>query len=335
MNWYPWLNHSYRHILSQHQAQRGHHALLIQALPGMGEDALAWGISRWLMCRRPDGLKSCGECHACQLMQAGTHPDWYRLEAEKGKSSLGIDAVRGVTEKLWHHAQQGGAKVVWLPDAGQLTEAAANALLKTLEEPPKNTWFLLSSREPSRLLPTLRSRCLLWHLAPPDEAQSLQWLHKQCPADLNARTAALRLASGAPAAALALLEEKTWQQRAQVCQALPAALQGDTLSLLPALNHDDAARRIGWLCSLLVDAVKWQQGAGQYITNVDRQADVMHLASLLPSAAIDVSLRQWMQCRDRLLNVVAVNRELLLTEQLLSWEATVKPAAASGHTIRE
>ncbi|MBP2155104.1 DNA polymerase III subunit delta' [Erwinia rhapontici] len=330
MNWYPWLNHSYRQILSQHQAQRGHHALLIQALPGMGDDALIWGISRWLMCKRPDGLKSCGECHACQLMLAGTHPDWYRLEAEKGKSSLGIDAVRSVTEKLYHHAQQGGAKVVWLPDAGQLTEAAANALLKTLEEPPKNTWFLLSSREPSRLLPTLRSRCLLWHLAPPAEAQSLQWLQKQSAAGLSERTAALRLSAGAPAAALALLDDKIWQQRQRVCEALPDALQGDMLSLLPALHHDDAAQRIGWLCSLLIDAVKWQQGGGQFISNVDRQADVMRIASLLPTSAIDASLRQWIICRDRLLNVVAVNRELLLTNQLLGWEAMLNPASAGS-----
>ncbi|MEJ5062908.1 DNA polymerase III subunit delta' [Erwinia sp. MYb375] len=330
MNWYPWLNHSYRQILSQHQAQRGHHALLIQALEGMGDDALIWGISRWLMCKRPDGLKSCGECHACQLMLAGTHPDWYRLEAEKGKSSLGIDAVRSVTEKLYHHAQQGGAKVVWLPDAGQLTEAAANALLKTLEEPPKNTWFLLSSREPSRLLPTLRSRCLLWHLAPPAEAQSLQWLQKQSAAGLNERTAALRLSAGAPAAALALLDDKIWQQRHRVCEALPDALQGDMLSLLPALHHDDAAQRIGWLCSLLIDAVKWQQGGGQFISNVDRQADVMRIATLLPTSAIDASLRQWIICRDRLLNVVAVNRELLLTNQLLGWEAMLNPASAGS-----
>ena len=330
MNWYPWLNHSYRQILSQHQAQRGHHALLIQALPGMGDDALIWGISRWLMCKRPDGLKSCGECHACQLMLAGTHPDWYRLEAEKGKSSLGIDAVRSVTEKLYHHAQQGGAKVVWLPDAGQLTEAAANALLKTLEEPPKNTWFLLSSREPSRLLPTLRSRCLLWHLAPPAEAQSLQWLQKQSAAGLSERTAALRLSAGAPAAALALLDDKIWQQRQRVCEALPDALQGDMLSLLPALHHDDAAQRISWLCSLLIDAVKWQQGGGQFISNVDRQADVMRIASLLPTSAIDASLRQWIICRDRLLNVVAVNRELLLTNQLLGWEAMLNPASAGS-----
>ncbi|MFG1172966.1 DNA polymerase III subunit delta' [Erwiniaceae bacterium CAU 1747] len=327
MNWYPWLNNSYRQIISQHQAQRAHHALLIQALPGMGDDALVWGISRWLMCRQPDGLKSCGRCHACQLMQAGTHPDWYQLEAEKGKSALGIDAVRSVTEKLYHHAQQGGAKVVWLPDAQQLTEAAANALLKTLEEPPQNTWFLLSCHEPSRLLATLRSRCLQWHLSPPDETQSLHWLQKQCAAGLNERTAALRLTSGAPAAALTLLEEKNWQQRQQVCQALPVAIQGDLLSLLPALNHDDAARRIGWLCSLLVDAVKWQQGGGAFISNVDCQTLVMQIASLLPATAIDASLRQWLTCRDHLLNVVAVNRELLLTDQLLSWEAILHPHA--------
>ncbi|KQN56653.1 MULTISPECIES: DNA polymerase III subunit delta' [unclassified Erwinia] len=331
MNWYPWLNPAYRQILGLHQAGRGHHALLIQALPGMGDDALVWGIGRWLMCRQPEGLKSCGHCHACQLMQAGTHPDWYRLEAEKGKTTLGIDAVRNVTEKLYHHAQQGGAKVVWLPDAAQLSEAAANALLKTLEEPPKNTWFMLSCEEPARLLATLRSRCLLWHLQVPDEAQSLNWLQKQSTASAEERMAALRLAAGAPAAALALLEPKVWQQRQALCQALPAALQGDMLTLLPVLNHEQAAQRIGWLCSLLIDAAKWQHGAGAYITNPDQQAAVNGLASLLPAAAIDRSLRHWMACRDRLLHVVAVNRELLLTDQLLGWEETIKPAAAGIH----
>lgn len=69
-------------------------------------------------------------------MQAGTHPDYYALSPEKGKSALGIDAVRDVNEKLYEHARLGGAKVVWISDAALLTDAAANALLKTLEEPP-------------------------------------------------------------------------------------------------------------------------------------------------------------------------------------------------------
>lgn len=111
-----------------------------------------------------------------------------------------------------------------------------------------------------------------------------------------------------------------------MCQALPGALNGDVLSLLPILQHDDAAQRIAWLCSLLVDALKWQQGGGQFISNVDQQALVIHLASHLPTGTLDASLQQWIVCRDRLLTVVAVNRELLLTEQLLSWEAMVKPA---------
>ncbi|RWR01904.1 DNA polymerase III subunit delta' [[Pantoea] beijingensis] len=328
MNWYPWLNQPYRQIISQYQQQRGHHALLIQALPGMGDDALVWGISRWLMCQHPQQLKSCGQCHGCQLMQAGTHPDWYLLAAEKGKSTLGVDAVRSVSEKLYHHAQQGGARAVWLPDAAQLTEAAANALLKTLEEPPKNTWFFLSSREPHRLLATLRSRCLNWHLSPPDEAQSLAWLHKQTQASELACIAALRLSGGAPAAALALLDEKIWSQRDALCSTFSQALQQDLLSLLLVLNHDDAAMRIGWLCALLIDASKWQQGGGDFIVNVDRAPLVEQIARRLPAEVIDSSVRSWMLCRDRLLHIVAVNRELLLTEQLLSWERIFKPAVA-------
>lgn len=331
MIWYPWLNQPYRQILSQHQAGRGHHALLLQALPGMGDASLVWGISRWLMCQRRDGLKSCGECHACQLMQAHTHPDWYSLEAEKGKSSIGIDAVRSITEKLYHHAQQGGAKVVWIPDAAQLTEAAANALLKTLEEPPKNTWFLLCSQQPAQLLATLRSRCLNFHLSPPDEAQSLNWLLKQVSTTEQDGITALRLSGGAPAAALSLLEEKRWAARQSLCNALPTALREDMLSLLPALNTDDAAQRTGWLCALLVDALKWQQGGGQYIANVDRQALIANMALQLPTSALHESVRQWMVCRDRLLNVVAVNRELLLTDQLLGWEQMLTPAP-SGQT---
>ena len=98
MKWYPWLRPHFEQLIASYQAGRGHHALLIQALPGMGEDALIYAITRFLMCQQPEGHKSCGKCRGCQLMQAGTHPDYYTLEPEKGKSALGIDAVREVSE---------------------------------------------------------------------------------------------------------------------------------------------------------------------------------------------------------------------------------------------
>ncbi len=329
MNWYPWLNQPYRHIISQHQAGRGHHALLIQAIDGMGDDVLVWGVSRWLMCQRPDGLKSCGPCHGCQLMQAQAHPDWYCLAAEKGKSTLGIDAVRQVTEKLYYFAQQGGAKVVWLPDAAQLSESAANALLKTLEEPPANCWFFLSNREPSRLLATLRSRCMVLSLTPPEEAQSLQWLSCQMPQEEAALQTALRLSAGAPAAALQLLKPARWQARQTLCDALANTLRQDILQLLPPLNSEDVATHIGWLLALLVDALKWQQGATRWLSNPDRQDVVALLADIFSARALDESAREWMQCREQLIHVATVNRELLLTDRLLSWADKRKPGVVS------
>ncbi|MBS0969905.1 DNA polymerase III subunit delta' [Chimaeribacter arupi] len=322
MNWYPWLNAPYRQLIAQYQAGRGHHALLIHADEGNGDAALVYGLSRWLLCQHPQGEKSCGECHSCRLMLAGNHPDWHVLTPEKGKASLGIDRVRQVIDGLYTHAQQGGAKVIWLAQAEALTEAAANALLKTLEEPPEKTYFLLGCRTPSRLLPTLRSRCSYWHLQNPPPALSSQWIQRQQPADPQSVETALKLSHGAPLAAAALLQPERWQQRQQLCRQLSSQLTThDLLALLPVLNHEDAAERLHWLCTLLLDAMKWQQGAAAYLLNQDQQPLVAALAATLGQSALQSLMQGWLTCRHQLLTVNAVNRELLLTEHLLAWEA--------------
>lgn len=327
MKWYPWLRPSFEQLVAGYQAGRGHHALLLQALPGMGGEALIYALCRYLMCRQPQGNKSCGQCHSCQLMQAGTHPDYYTLAPEKGKSALGIDAVRDVNEKLYERSRLGGAKVVWTGDAALLTDAAANALLKTLEEPPENTWFFLASQEPARLLATLRSRCRLHHLAPPSESYGLAWLEREVTMPQEALLSALRLSANAPAAALDLLQESHWASRQQLIQSLAGVLSsGDWLALLPILNHEQAAVRLHWLASLLLDAQKRQQGI-TLVSNPDAWTLVNQLAQTLPAARLQAIARDVSACRDQLLNVVGVNRELLLTERLLRWEHYLQPGA--------
>lgn len=324
MNWYPWLNGPYRQLIAQYQGGRGHHALLMHAAKGMGDDALIYGLSRWLLCQHLEGEKSCGKCHSCNLMIAGNHPDWHVLTPEKGKSSLGVEPIRQLIETLYNYSQQGGAKVVWLPHAELLTEAAANALLKTLEEPPERTYFLLGCNEPSRLLATLRSRCFYWHLTTPDSALASQWIARQLSTDALSIQTALRIGDGTPLAALALLQPERWKQRDQLCQQLSASWQQrDFLSLLPQLNHDDAADRLFWLCSLLLDVLKTQQGAGHYVINLDQQPLITLLANGLTNDALQKNLQGWMRCRQQLLSVVGVNRELLLTEYLLEWESAI------------
>lgn len=321
MKMYPWLNASYQHIVEQYQSGRGHHALLLHAISGMGEETLVYELSRWLLCQNPDGEKSCGHCHSCHLMAAGNHPDWHVLSPEKGKNTLGIDPVRQLIETLYNFSQQGGAKVVWLPQTELLTEAAANALLKTLEEPPERTYFLLGCHEPSRLLATLRSRCFYRHLAVPGGAPTTQWISRQITADPITIKTALCLCGGAPLAALSLLQPEHWKQRVALCQQLSSVWQPrDLLSLLPQLNQDDVATRLHWLCSLLLDAIKWQKNATQFIVNHDQQPLISQLAAIQTDSELQQSLQAWLHCRQQLLSIVGVNRELLLTEQLLEWE---------------
>ncbi|HFD6681214.1 TPA: DNA polymerase III subunit delta' [Providencia alcalifaciens] len=323
MNWYPWLNEAYRQLISAYQAGRGHHALLIHSMKGNGADALSYGISRWLICQNRDGLKSCGECHSCRLMLAGTHPDHHVLEVEKGKATISVDAVRKLTETLSGHAQQSGAKVVSIPNAQALTDAAANALLKTLEEPSSQTYFLLGCEKIESMLATLRSRCLTHFLPSPDQQVALYWLQKQL-TGLSADDAitALRLCQGAPIAALQLLEPAQWQRRQLLCSELESSLQNkDFLRLLPALNTDNAPECISWLLGLLSDGIKLQQKAGQFLVNQDKIACVTALATSMSSSQLLDVYSQWQGCRHQLLTVPALNQELILANQLLHWEA--------------
>lgn len=325
MKWYPWLRPDFEKLVASYQAGRGHHALLIQALPGMGDDALIYALSRYLLCQQPDGHKSCGHCRGCQLMQAGTHPDYYSLFPEKGKSTLGIDAVREVSEKLYERARLGGAKVVWIPDAALMTDAAANALLKTLEEPPAQTWFFLASREPARLLATLRSRCRLHHLAPPSESYAVSWLAREVTASQDALLTALRLSAGSPGAALTLLGSESWSQRDALCQALASSIPaGDWYSLLTVLNHEQAPVRLHWLATLMMDALKRQHGAS-VMTNADAGQRIATIAGQLSQTRIQAILNAICHCREQLLNVTGINRELVLTDLLLQIEHYLQP----------
>ncbi|WGL96590.1 DNA polymerase III subunit delta' C-terminal domain-containing protein [Arsenophonus nasoniae] len=322
MNWYPWLNHAYRQIIAIHQKKQGHHALLLHANAGMGSEALVYAISRWLMCQQPEDMKSCGSCHSCQLMLAQTHPDWHKIVAEKGKNTIGIESIRYLTEVLVGHAQQGGAKVIWFPRIEALTEAASNALLKTLEEPTNNTFFLLECRDPVLLLATLRSRCFYYYLSVPEHKMAISWLQKQkiSLALVDIETA-LKLNAAAPLAALTLLQPENWLKRKQFCQSLMQHLATKTLfSWLPELDQPDAIERINWLISLLLDAVKYQQQAGNYCVNQDQPSLITKLAAINTADVLLKSAMEWQNCRHQLMSVVGLNQELRLSSQLINWQ---------------
>ncbi|MGP1923768.1 MAG: DNA polymerase III subunit delta' C-terminal domain-containing protein [Arsenophonus sp. NEOnobi-MAG3] len=322
MNWYPWLNHAYRQIIALHQKKQGHHALLLHANAGMGSNSLIYAITRWLMCQQPVGMKSCLDCHSCQLMLAGTHPDWHKITAEKGKNTIGIESIRCLTQVLITHAQQAWPKIIWFPEVEALTEAASNALLKSLEEPTDNTYFFLECQNPAALLATLHSRCFYYYLSVPEQKTAISWLQKQkIPLALVDIETAIKLNAGAPLAALTLLQPENWLKRKQFCQSLMQHLSTNTLlSWLPELDQPDAASRISWLISLLLDAVKYQYQAGNYCVNQDKSSLITKLAAINSVDVLLKSATEWQNCRHQLMSVMGLNQELRLTSQLINWQ---------------
>src|SRR6185312_9049826 len=132
------------------------HALLLTGLPDLEFPRL---FSKSLLCLKPDlEGKACNNCRTCSLMQAGSHPDFYQIEPEETGKTIRIDQIRELISELNQTAQQGGYKIAIIAPAEAMQMGAANALLKTLEEPAANTLIMLVSNQPGLLAATLRSR---------------------------------------------------------------------------------------------------------------------------------------------------------------------------------
>ncbi len=157
------------------KARRLPHALLFVGPEGVGKHLAARALAQTLLCRQAqasaapslfggpakpaDPSEPCGKCPVCLRIAKGEHPDVHELSGSGAQGLIQIEPLRELLRTLQLHSVEGGAKVALLDPADRMHPAAANALLKTLEEPPAGTTLLLLARERSLVLPTLVSRC--------------------------------------------------------------------------------------------------------------------------------------------------------------------------------
>ncbi len=198
----PWLEAPLQEALRN---RRGH-AMLVRGPAGVGQFELAMVLARAWLCEASDGEQpACGECAACRLFHSHTHPDLMVLlpdalraglgwddasgeadasgadKASKAKPSkdIKVEAVRAAIAFAQTTSARGRCKVLVMHPAERMNHVAANALLKTLEEPPGDARLLLCSGNPDALLPTIRSRCQTVALALPPRPVALEWLAGQ------------------------------------------------------------------------------------------------------------------------------------------------------------
>ena len=313
-NTYPWLKLPFEQLADMIVNHRAHHALLINYIQGSGEEELINLLVNRLICQSSQQLQPCGQCHSCQLLLSQHHPDYYLITNEQGKQSISIDQIRSISTKVYEKSQQGGNKVIWIKHAALMTEAAANALLKTLEEPPENTYFILSDEHNSQLLPTIHSRCFSYFLAVPELEKSINWLKKQHSHSYsdNELATALLLSENAPLNAAILLQPEKWQQRKLFCEKLLELLpENNFWQLAKTFNNEDFLERITWFCALLADALKAKQKVGRYIVNRD-QVPLVRLIATKSHDEITSLYQLWSQARKVLLSVAGLNKELMV-----------------------
>lgn len=227
------------------QVERLPHALLLHGPQGVGKLQLAERFAQFLLCEaRERGTVPCGGCDGCRWFVAGNHPDLRFVEPEaiarqaaiedsegtqkqKGKPSveIRIEQIRGLADFLNIGSHRGGRRVAIVHPAEAMNAHASNALLKSLEEPPAGAFFLLVSHRPSRLLATIRSRCVPAPVPLPGAGAALAWLEA-----LGVREGARRLAfaGGAP---LRALEDASGERGARADVMLRAIASGDMAAL--------------------------------------------------------------------------------------------------------
>ena len=223
--------------------------------------------------------RPCEHCGPCQLVLAGNHPDVWMVEPDPSKATpvISVDQVREVVRKVGFHRFSGKRRTVIVDPAESLGPGAANALLKTLEEPPEGTGFILISHRSSALLPTIISRCqrIRFATVPPDEI--LGWLESMGTGDADALS---RACGGAPGRALALAESGL-DSRQERRERLVAALRGSLADLFKFSASTCSGSRREWLPELkatremveelLRDASLVATGTGVSLVHADRR----------------------------------------------------------------
>ena len=254
----PWHDEVMHRLLDVARSKKIPHAILLSAPQGTGKtDSVRW-LAAALLCARAEGAGPCGECDACKLSGAGSHGDLRWLEPEEGKRAIGIDSVRNAAGFLQKTAGYGERKILVLAPAEAMTANAANALLKTLEEPPGDAIILLVSDRPDELPATVRSRCQISVLPQPSDEQCVNWLSARSGCSEDDCRRAVKFAHSRPLAALVLLETNAldeWQGLSNQCANLISGRQSPnaTAEALLAWEFDTALTLI---VSVLEDAVR-------------------------------------------------------------------------------
>ena len=260
---YPWQSDNWLQASRYLNDKRLAHALLLSGPAAIGKLEFCMSFIQRLNCTNPTlDNQACGECKDCCLFSANTHPDVRLINTnedglDKNKvEQIKIDDIREINQFMTLSRQQGNYKIVCINYAETMNVNAANALLKTLEEPPQNSLLFLITHRADSLLPTIKSRCQIWKFNLPKEAESIAWLNQQ-KADDNWKDL-LKVAGNRPMLALELQQSGLGENRLEFYKDVHQLFHGKiNITKVSAKHQNEQLERIvGWQQAWCADLVR-------------------------------------------------------------------------------
>lgn len=348
---YPWQNAQWEYLLRRFDNNNVPHALLLAGSDGLGKFNFASAFAAFLLCQRATSFQNlgadskqavceqslqkqplqnaCGVCSACLLLQAGNHPDLFVITPEdKNKPLIKVDQIRALIADLSQTSQQGGYKIALINVAEAMNIAAANALLKTLEEPAPNVIIILVSAHLHAMPATILSRCQKLFFHAPARDIAVQWLKQtmekrggEVASSINPEVL-LNLSNNAPLKALALMDADILAARDQIFVMLEALYAGQLNVVAFAEKHNgfDINLLLDNFLSIVNDLIKIKfKSTHTALIHHDKIA-------LLNNFASKSSVQDLYKYADELLHVrkmleenINFNQQMLLESLCLSW----------------
>ena len=298
-----------------------HHAYLFYGREGLGKKDLLTYVSNAILCESAN-LVSCGKCKNCKLILSNTHPDLHLILKEEGKKNISISQIINLREKIYESAFLGTNKIISIPNIESMSRDASDAILKILEEPPKDTFFIMSSNFIHQIPSTIRSRSIEIEITVPSFNECHEWLSQSYSENIDL---GIELSNNRPLVAKYLMDLNILELRSTFIKDISGIIKSGkhivNISEQWCKELETLPLKLEWMSYILIDAIK-HESANEH---VDVLSDSENITRYLGENSDIFNLHELLNKTNEIWNLFSgdtnLRKEYQLQSLFVAWES--------------
>jgi len=311
-----WLT-KYKKSLSK---EKLHHAYLLYGREGLGKENLITSIGNAILCENSN-LVTCNQCKNCTLISSNNHPDFHSIQLEEGKKNISISQILNLRNAIYESSFLGKNKVISIPNIESMSRDASDSILKILEEPPKDTFFIMSSNFIHQIPSTIRSRSVEIEIKTPSYNECRNWLSESYSENIEL---AIELSGNRPLIARNLLDLNLVDLRSRFIKDISGIIKSGknivNISEQWSKELETLPLKIEWMSYILIDAIKHESAN----LNVQVFSDSENISRYLGQNSDIYNLHELLNQTNEIWNLLSgdtnLRKEYQLQSLFIAWE---------------